>query len=202
MLQTGLHIEVSGHRTAYLHVLRERRAGVDQHIRACFQRAIVLRAHAFRRAKRVAAYRRCWVAGVVAIAVRLRICRRICGERAAGVQMPALRRGGRRPIIEVTPGVRAHHEEAHWLCAQMAAVAFELRIEPGERFACHRWRAGELPVIPGADEQVWLASGGAQSLIVLKLPVQEEIIPAALEVDGDGHVAYGGAEVYGFPVRS
>ena len=45
-----------------------------------------------------------------------------------------------------------------------------------------------------------LASCGAQSLIILELPIQKEIVPASLQTDRDVDVANARAEINGFPI--
>src|SRR5579862_3502658 len=97
--------------------------------------------------------------------------------------MPAFALGWWGPIVKVAPDVRAHHIQPHGLLAQSSLVALHLGVEPGERVAGGGTQAGEFTMKPGADEQIRLPSSGAQTVIVLKLPVQEQIIPARLERD-------------------
>src|SRR5690242_16835035 len=114
--------------------------------------------------------------------------------------MPALllRRGW--PVGKVAPGVRPHDEKPHGLGAKCALLTFHMRVEPGERVACRRRDAGKLAVEPRANEQIWLASSRAQRLIVLELPVEEEVVPACLQAQWDSDLTHAVAEVNRAPV--
>ena len=73
-------------------------------------------------------------------------------------------------------------------------------LQPGQGFACHDRATGKFSVCPGADEQIGISSRSTQGQIIFELPVEEEVVPAAHEIDGDGHFWHTRTEVDGFPI--
>src|SRR5260370_4505617 len=114
--------------------------------------------------------------------------------------MPALDSGRRWPVGEISPLVRSHDQQAYRCCAQAAAVTLEVSVEPGQRLPCHGSETTELTMKPGTNQQRRVLAGGAQSLVILELPIQKQVIPARHQGDWCPYVAYRGAVVDRLPV--
>src|SRR5579875_19062 len=75
-----------------------------------------------------------------------------------------------------------------------------MRIQPGQSLAHSNPRAGGTRVCPGTNQQVWLLACYAQCLVILELPGQKEVIPAAHEVCRRFYFREAMAEIDRFPV--
>src|SRR5215475_8003176 len=116
------------------------------------------------------------------------------------MKIPALRlQLARRPLGEVTPLTRAHDIEPYRRCAQLAAIVENVGTKPGERLAQHWPEAWRRPMRPWTDEQVGIAAGGLQRLVIAQLPREEDIVPAGDEVGRSPHVAHPRTMVGGRP---
>src|SRR5579875_50248 len=53
---------------------------------------------------------------------------------------------------------------------------------------------------PGTNQQIWLLARRTQGLIILELPVQEDIVPATHQIHRRVHLCNAMAEIDRFPV--
>src|ERR1051326_6497435 len=100
----------------------------------------------------------------------------------------------------MTPCVCSHHKELNWHLVQPLPLPFDMRVQPVQTFANDQASADETSMGPRAGEQIRRFSRAAQRLVVLQLPIQEDIIPATHEISGCVHLSQACAEVDRLPV--
>src|SRR6266849_2415366 len=123
-----------------------------------------------------------------------------CRLAPCASRIPTLTLNRRWPVGELTPCVFSHHKEVNWRLVQPLPLPVDMRIQPGQCFADDHATVAETDMSPMADEQVGLFPHPAQRLVVLQLPIQEDIIPATHEISGCFHLSQVRAEVDRLPV--
>jgi hypothetical protein len=179
-------VDRRGDRPDRLVGLGQRRARVDQHVGARLDGPVVL-APGVGVEQRSTRGRR-GVGRVVVEVVGAAVHRRLGGQGAARAEKPFRGTGGRRPVRQFAPLLGAPHVDLH--PAALVLPPVEYIPEPAQRLA--HGEAEQLGVVvrPRADDQPRVLAGGAHRRVVLQLPGQEDVVPAADQLNGRVHVAY------------
>ena len=93
----------------------------------------------------------------------------------------------RRPGIEVSPGLLAHHEQAH---RRALRRLFAARMSQAELHGFHKGRAVQGDMGPRPDRQPRRPPGILQDSEVTDLAGQEDVVPAADRADRHAHLGH------------
>ena len=198
VLAARAHVEIGGHRPDDLEIPVEGGAGVDEHVGARLEPAVVPGTGVG--AEDDPADRGGRVRRVVVVAIGRRDRRRMGGEAAAAVEVPAGRRRRRRPVGEVPPPARAHDEDPHRRLAQPVGPAPEVGVEPGQRLAQPDAEHRGVGMGPGTDGELRMQARRPHRGVVGELPRQEEVVPAAEQAHRRDHLGEPRAVVDATPV--